>query len=322
VFFVDDHFEGREEWVPPPRLKVPWDQAEHWQAREDKFAAVEAASSQSYDTPEYWAASRVLAQLPEELIEMNYGRGGYVVVPDPDRLVRFIDAEASLLADPVGFVDDDGSYTAPWAVTERLAQHVAPRFAPGVLAHVAREQDRHRHRAIYGEQQTSGRRSGYCSPEVCADVDRKWQPTHDLLRQWCGQDVVEQYEEVKALQEEISKLVTLSEHAIEKLGSLARPISSPRNSLLSPNEFPNRQLSRVSPMTSNLAVDLSQPSLRAMRKTRFPPASGVLLPRFFSGSLLAVVVPERFPVVPGICRFDSFLVPTPLGGRLSPQLLK
>jgi hypothetical protein len=41
--------------------------------------------------------------------------------------------------------------------------------------------------------------------------------SRDLLRQWCGQDVVEQYDQVGALREEISKLVTLSEHAIEKL---------------------------------------------------------------------------------------------------------
>jgi hypothetical protein len=118
VYFVDDRFESREEWVPPLRLKVPWDQAERWQAREDMFAAIEAASSSSYDTPEYWAASRMPAQLPEEFIEMNYGRGGgYVVVPDRERLLRFIDVDASLLADPVAF-DDDGSYVAPWAVTE------------------------------------------------------------------------------------------------------------------------------------------------------------------------------------------------------------
>ena len=79
---------------------------------------------------------------------------------------------------------------------------------------MAREQDRQRHRAIYGEHQAGRPSSGYRSPEVCAEVDRKWQPTHDLLRQWCGQDVVEKYDEVRALREEISKLVTLSEHAI------------------------------------------------------------------------------------------------------------
>jgi hypothetical protein len=218
VFFVDDHFEGREEWVPPLRLRVPWEQAGQWQAREDKFAAVEAASSSSYDTPEYWAASRVLAQLPEELIEMNYGRGGgYVVVADRERLLKFIDAEASLLADPVAFADDDGSYVAPWAVTERLALHVAPRFSACVLADVSREEDRHRRRAIYGEHHADWPGSGYCSPEVCAEIDRKWAPTHDLLRKWCGQHVVQQYDEVKALREEISKLVALIEHAISTL---------------------------------------------------------------------------------------------------------
>lgn len=28
VKFTDDQFEGRSEWVPPRRLKVPWDQAD------------------------------------------------------------------------------------------------------------------------------------------------------------------------------------------------------------------------------------------------------------------------------------------------------
>jgi len=28
VRFVDDRFEGREEWVPPARLKVPWSEVD------------------------------------------------------------------------------------------------------------------------------------------------------------------------------------------------------------------------------------------------------------------------------------------------------
>jgi hypothetical protein len=107
-------FEGREELVSPTQLKVPWNQAGQCRAREDKFAAVETATSSSYDTPEYWAARSVLGQVPKEL-------------PDRDRLTKFIDADASLLGP--AFVDNDGSYVAPWAVAERLALYIAPRLA-------------------------------------------------------------------------------------------------------------------------------------------------------------------------------------------------
>lgn len=58
------------------RLKVPWDQVGQWQVREDRFAAVEAASAASFETPEYWVSSAVLGQLPKELIKMNYREGG------------------------------------------------------------------------------------------------------------------------------------------------------------------------------------------------------------------------------------------------------
>lgn len=57
-----------------------------------------------------------------ELVELNYGRGGgYVVVWDRTRLHECVGAEESLLADPVAFVNDDGCYIVPWAVTVRLA---------------------------------------------------------------------------------------------------------------------------------------------------------------------------------------------------------
>lgn len=42
IHFVDEQMEGREEWVPPARLKVPW-------AEVDDFIAVEARWQAVYD---------------------------------------------------------------------------------------------------------------------------------------------------------------------------------------------------------------------------------------------------------------------------------
>lgn len=95
--------------------------------------------------------------------------------------------------------------------------HVAPQFADELVARVARKEGKLRHRAIYGEHYQSGPFPGYCLPEACAEADRKWEPVHDLLRQWCGQGVVERYDQVRALRDELRKLVRLNERAIEVL---------------------------------------------------------------------------------------------------------
>ncbi|MBB5070407.1 hypothetical protein BJ969_003495 [Saccharopolyspora gloriosae] len=36
VVFLDDAYEGREEWVPPGRLQTGWERVAEWQAREDR----------------------------------------------------------------------------------------------------------------------------------------------------------------------------------------------------------------------------------------------------------------------------------------------
>jgi hypothetical protein len=61
-----------------------------------------------------------------------------------------------------------------------LFMHVAPRFGAQLLEQVALEHGRERHRAIYGQYYGNESRSWYCPSEVCAEANRKWQPTHDL----------------------------------------------------------------------------------------------------------------------------------------------
>ena len=44
VRFVDDEFEGRQDWVPPARLKVPWSGVDEYMARERRWDEVTRAS--------------------------------------------------------------------------------------------------------------------------------------------------------------------------------------------------------------------------------------------------------------------------------------
>mgnify|MGYP003606116134 CR=1 FL=1 len=58
VRFVDPSFEGREEWVPPSRLKVPWVDVDAFRAEEARWDAV-VSLSRDGDTTETDAAHRV-----------------------------------------------------------------------------------------------------------------------------------------------------------------------------------------------------------------------------------------------------------------------
>jgi hypothetical protein len=80
---LDDHYEGHEERVPPARLMVPWDQAEHWIARDGKWAT-RAASWRSYDDPDLMTAEVVFGTPGRPGVEhahvgMGHGRGVLVV---------------------------------------------------------------------------------------------------------------------------------------------------------------------------------------------------------------------------------------------------
>ncbi len=57
VRFVADEFEGREEWVPPARLKVPWSGVDAFVAKESRWDVVSA--SPVHDTAEHYATSTV-----------------------------------------------------------------------------------------------------------------------------------------------------------------------------------------------------------------------------------------------------------------------
>ena len=57
VRFVDDEFEGRQDWVPPARLKVPWSGVDEYVARERRWDEVLRPSAGVSLTEELAASS-------------------------------------------------------------------------------------------------------------------------------------------------------------------------------------------------------------------------------------------------------------------------
>ena len=105
VRFVDDEFEGREDWVPPARLKAPWQEVDAFIARERRWEAVVSASP-GYDAPDESAASIVFDRLIDSgLATLGYNaERGVIRIHDVNGLAAYLDLDpAELRADPVSF---------------------------------------------------------------------------------------------------------------------------------------------------------------------------------------------------------------------------
>src|ERR1700722_18430135 len=78
VRFADDAFEGREEWVPPARLKVLWAGAAEFRAREERWDKVRAAGLPLDDPREDAAGTVVETLLSDDGIGIGYRASGAV----------------------------------------------------------------------------------------------------------------------------------------------------------------------------------------------------------------------------------------------------
>src|SRR5436305_4290521 len=85
VRFLDEQFEGRQDWVPPARLKTRWEDAEQWLAAERRWQAVMDASVHARESVEHKAAEFVFDRpAAEEFIDgMDAYRYAVLTVTDP-----------------------------------------------------------------------------------------------------------------------------------------------------------------------------------------------------------------------------------------------
>jgi hypothetical protein len=94
VRFVADEFQGRQDWVPPARLKVLWSRVDEFIAREAQWAAIIDASW-IRDTADDYAASTVFdALIDKSLATIGYNScAGVTTIHDVDGLTGFLELE-------------------------------------------------------------------------------------------------------------------------------------------------------------------------------------------------------------------------------------
>lgn len=218
VRFVDPSFEGLEDWVPPARLKVTWVEAEEFEAKERRWAAVTAVRGED-DERETAAASIVFDRLiPEHVATIwDHRADGVVAIDDPARLAELLGFEPVELHDPVSFVED-GHLIAPWPVTRLIAMRAAERTPDPIMQYVEREDADARREATYGKVYRHRAGPTHISAEICAEIDQEHgRPVRDILRGWCGAQAADRWEELRELRVEVLRLGELVQAAVGEL---------------------------------------------------------------------------------------------------------
>ena len=218
VRWVDDEFEGREDWVPPDRLKVPWPDRETFRAWEERWRAVREPAD---DVPEpvRYAADQVIGLLiAPELATTGYNaQNGVIKIYDPHGLAAFLEIEIEeLRSDGLAF-EEDGTLIASMTTLVGVARRAAELNPDVVLREVEREEADARRAAGHGR--SYGRRAGHdwIEPEVCVRIDSEFNmPRWAVLREWCG-EASQRHEELAELREEARRLARLVRSAIEAL---------------------------------------------------------------------------------------------------------
>lgn len=221
VRFVDDEFEGREEWVPPARLKVPWQRVDEFVARERRWDAVTSATPM--DDPPEMSAARIVFDLLVEPKSATLGYNatdGVIKVHDVDGLAGFLGLDpAEFRTDPTAF-EEDGDFIASWTITRQVARRGAERDPHKVLAHIEREEADARQEAIFGRSypKRGKAEAWHVSPEICAQIDEEHRrPVRAILREWAGREPADLRNEVAAYRSEASRLAGLAEAALSVL---------------------------------------------------------------------------------------------------------
>ena len=219
VRFVDDEFEGRQDWVPPDRLKVPWSGIEEYAARERRWDEVLQPSLGVSLTEELAASSIFDLLIPEDMAELGWNaKRGTVLIHDVSGLANLLEVAPAVLREPASF-EEDGDLISPWTVALAVARRATEREPHKVLADVEKDEADARRDSTYGRWSSRRRREDdWVPPEVCQRVDAELgQPIRAMLRDWCGADAVDLHAEIAALRSDALSSAKVAREAIEVL---------------------------------------------------------------------------------------------------------
>jgi hypothetical protein len=218
VRFVDD--QAREEWVPKGRLIVPWDGRQARLESERRMAAVVEVSAHASDTSQYEAVCALVEEWEFiEGVEIGYSQHELctVQIAHLDEVCGVLGLDADdLRAEPLAFTEE-GLFVAPWSLAVKIASRIAELNGEAVMGKVLAEEEKLQMEAIHGETFRHDGEERWIPPERFKDMRDQRLMAMNIVRGWCGRNVLERLDELEALREEVGRLGMLVERAIMHL---------------------------------------------------------------------------------------------------------
>ncbi|WP_030056627.1 MULTISPECIES: hypothetical protein [Streptomyces] len=213
VRFLEGEDAGLQDWVAPASLVALWDDVAAFRADDDAELALAEASRQVRKTAEFETARMVLGfARPKSRLRLRttVADAGVLELTALDATAEQFGLDADALrADPMLHENRTGLFLAGWPVTERIARRAAEVLAEDILPEVERRQEVLDRERAQPSWQSWNRRD-----------DRKLQAEADVLgtvREWCGHEQVERFDELLALRAEVERLGTIVERALKAL---------------------------------------------------------------------------------------------------------
>lgn len=213
VRFLEGDDAGLQEWVSPSSLVARWEDVDGFRADDASELALAEASRHVRGSADFEAARMVLGFVrPKNKLRLrrSVADAGILEMGRLDDSAPVVGMDpAELRGDPMVYENRDGMYLAGWPVTERIARHVAGGLADDILPEVDSKQQ------AIDEERTQTSWYSYSRRD-----DRKLDAEAAVLRtvrEWCGQDKAERYDELVALRAEVIRLGQLVERAAKAL---------------------------------------------------------------------------------------------------------
>lgn len=205
IRYLDGEYEGLEEWVPKARLLVPWDEAKEFCEDERRLLAAQGASGEVHGTLFYKAVETVFYAIArvfdEELILFGwraYERDLLIIREFHTTVQKLRLNREELLLEPHSFVNRHGHYVAPFQTAERLGKLFCQRFPREILQYMRAKEEDLRQKIITADNPST------------RSFHEEWQGKSKaafmVVREWCGQKAVAEFDEVAALQKEVRRL--------------------------------------------------------------------------------------------------------------------
>ncbi|MBF8184925.1 hypothetical protein ITP53_04055 [Nonomuraea sp. K274] len=215
---LDGDDAGLQEWVSYTSLLDRWAAIEPRLNDERRLLAVREVSTTAGGTVEYEAALLVVKNcgLGRRLIlGRSRSETGVLRIDNPTSVAERLGLTPEELGDGSrAFHDRHGVLISPWQAAQRLIPTIASVFSEDVMEAIHREEAEFRDESLYGN---SHRRSWEDARDERKVRLREREPVHAMVRQWCGQEAVERFDELIALRNEVVRLGQLLDRAVEAL---------------------------------------------------------------------------------------------------------